>query len=194
MAPHPASSRFDMTAIDLSLARSLDAFRLADVVFRPETVEDAAAIDAIHDVTFGPGRYARTAFRIREGHAADGPTSLVAAHRGDVIGSVRLTAIAVGETPALLLGPLAVLPALKNLGVGKALMRLSMEAARQRGHRLVVLVGDLPYYQPFGFGPVPAGRVVLPGPVDPARLLWAELMPGASGGVGGLVRATGPAA
>ena len=183
-----------MTAIDLSLARSLDTFRLADVVFRPETIDDAAAIDAIHDVTFGPGRYARTAFRIREGHAADGPTSLVAAHRGEVIGSVRLTAIAVGDTPALLLGPLAVLPALKNLGVGKALMRLSMEAARQRGHRLVVLVGDLPYYQPFGFGPVPAGRVVLPGPVDPARLLWAELVPGAADGAGGLVRATGPAA
>ena len=84
-------------------------------------------------------------------------------------------------------------PECGSTSVGKALMRLSMDAARQRGHRLVVLVGDLPYYQPFGFGTVPAGRVILPGPVDPARLLWAELVPGASGGVGGLVRATGPA-
>ena len=194
MAPHPAFPRFDMTAIDLSLARSIDSFVLEDVVFRPEAADDAAAIDAIHDVTFGPGRYSRTAFRLREGHAPDGPTSLVAVYRGDVIGSVRLTAIAVGGTPALLLGPLAVLPALKNFGVGKALMRLSMDAARQRGHRLVVLVGDLPYYRPFGFGCVPAGRVLLPGPVDPARLLWAELVPGAADGVSGLVRATGPAA
>lgn len=182
-----------MTAIDLSLARSLDSFALEDVVFRPEVADDAVAIDAIHDVTFGPGRYSRTAFRLREGHAPDGPTSLVAVYRGNVIGSVRLTAIAVGDTPALLLGPLAVLPALKSLGVGKALMRLSMEAARQRHHRLVVLVGDLPYYWPFGFRVVPAGRLDLPGPVDPARLLWAELTPGASDDVAGPVRATGPA-
>ena len=193
MAPHPAFPRFDMTAIDLSLARSIDSFVLEDVVFRPEAADDAAAIDAIHDVTFGPGRYSRTAFRLREGHAPDGPTSLVAVHRGNVIGSVRLTAIAVGETPALLLGPLAVLPALKNLGVGKALMRLSREAARRRHHRLVVRVGDLPYYWPFGFRAVPAGRLELPGPVDPARLLWAELAPGAADSVAGPVRATGPA-
>ncbi|SCM78012.1 GCN5-related N-acetyltransferase (modular protein) [uncultured Pleomorphomonas sp.] len=192
MAPHPAFPRFDMTAIDLSLARSIDSFALEDVAFRPEMVGDAAAIDAIHDVTFGPGRYSRTAFRLREGHAPDGPTSLVAAYRENVIGSVRLTAIAAGEKPALLLGPLAVLPALKNLGVGKALMRLSMEAARQRHHRLVVLVGDLPYYWPFGFRVVPAGRLQLPGPVDPARLLWAELTSGASDGVAGPVRAVRP--
>lgn len=182
-----------MTVLDLSLARSLDAFALEDVVFRAEAAEDAAAIDAIHDVTFGPGRYSRTAFRLREGHAPDGPTSLVAIYQANVIGSVRLTTIAVGATPALLLGPLAVLPALKGLGVGKALMRLSMEAARQRHHRLVVLVGDLPYYWPFGFRVVPAGRLQLPGPVDPARLLWAELAPSASDGVGGLVRAIGSA-
>ena len=191
MAPHPAFPRFDMTAIDLSLARSIDSFALEDVVFRPEMAEDALAIDAIHDLTFGPGRYSRTAFRLREGHAPDGPTSLVAVYRGNVIGSVRLTAIAVGETPALLLGPLAVLPALKSQGVGKALMRLSMESARQRHHRLIVLVGDLPYYWPFGFRVVPAGRLELPGPVDPARLLWAELVPGASDSVAGPVRATG---
>lgn len=193
MAPHPAFQRFDMTAIDLSLARSIDTFALEDVVFRSEVAGDAAAIDAIHDVTFGPGRYSRTAFRLREGHAPDGPTSLVAVYRGNVIGSVRLTAITAGDTPALLLGPLAVLPALKNLGVGKALMRLSMEEARQRHHRLIVLVGDFPYYWPFGFRVVPAGRLLLPGPVDPGRLLWAELTPGASDGVAGSVKATGPA-
>lgn len=181
-----------MTAIDLTLARTADAFALDDVAFRPEVAADAAAIDAIHDITFGPGRYSRTAFRIREGHAADGPTSLVAVHDGKVIGSVRQTAIAVGEMPALLLGPLAVLPSLKNLGVGKALMRRSMEAARQRHHRLILLVGDLPYYWPFGFRVIPSGRVELPGPVDPGRLLWAELTPGASDGVAGLVKATGP--
>lgn len=181
-----------MTAIDLTLARSLDTFALEDVIFRPEMADDAAAIDAIHDLTFGPGRYSRTAFRLREGHAPDGPTSLVAVYRGNVIGSVRLTAIMAGDRPALLLGPLAVLPALKSLGVGKALMRLSMEAARQRHHQLIVLVGDLPYYWPFGFRVVPAGRLELPGPVDPARLLWAELVPGAADDVAGPARASGP--
>lgn len=194
MVPHPLLPRLPMTAIDLTLARMPEPFALDDVAFRPETPADGQAIDAIHDVTFGPGRYARTAFRVREGHAADGPTSLVAVHNGQVIGSVRQTAIAVGATPALLLGPLAVEPMLKSLGVGKALMRRSMEAARQGHHRLILLVGDLPYYWPFGFRVIPAGRVALPGPVDPGRFLWAELTPGASDGVAGAVTATGPKA
>ena len=193
MAPHPAFPRFDMTAIDLSLARSIDTFVLEDVVFRPGNGRRCR----FHRRHPRRDLWSRSlqpapAFRLREGHAPDGPTSLVAVYRGNIIGSVRLTAIAAGDTPALLLGPLAVLPALKNLGVGKALMRLSMEAARQRLHRLVVLVGDFPYYWPFGFRVVPAGRLQLPGPVDPARLLWAELAPGASDGVSGLVRAIDP--
>jgi predicted N-acetyltransferase YhbS len=167
---------------------TVQADLLADVHYRPESPVDDAAIEAIHEEAFGPGRFARTAFRLREGVPHDGPTSFVAVHDGALVGSVRLTAIRIGDTPAMLLGPLAVRPHLKNRGVGKALMRISMEAARVSGHRVVVLVGDLPYYWPFGFRAVKPGTIEMPGPVDPARLLVAELAPGAADGLKGAAR------
>ena len=102
---------------------------------------------------------------------------------GEVIGSVRMTPVRVGDADGaegLLLGPLVVEPAFKGKGHGKALMRRVMEEARTTGWRFVVLVGDQPYYWPFGFRPLPPGKVQMPGPVDPARLLVAELQPGAA--------------
>jgi predicted N-acetyltransferase YhbS len=159
------------------------------VSFRCELSGDGAAIEHLHEEAFGPGRFARTAFRLREGVPHDPRLSLVAiGGDGVLVGSVRLTPIHVGEAPALLLGPLTVRPALKNRGIGKALMRRSMEAARQDGHRLVVLVGDLPYYWPFGFRTAAPGRILMPGPVDPARLLVAELVPGAAADAAGPAR------
>jgi predicted N-acetyltransferase YhbS len=168
--------------VNLSLpTAALDAADvLTGVLYRLETPGDADAIEAIHAEAFGPGRFARTAFRLREGVAHDPDLSFVAESGGALIASVRLTPIHVGATPGLLLGPLAVRPHLKNRGVGKALMRMSMEAARVQGHRVVLLVGDLPYYWPFGFRVVRPGSIEMPGPVDPARLLIAELVPGAS--------------
>jgi predicted N-acetyltransferase YhbS len=162
---------------------------LPDVLYRPERPEDDAAIEAIHEETFGPGRFARTAFRLREGTPHDLSLSLVAIHEGAIVGSVRLTPIRIGEAPALLLGPLAVRPHLKSRGVGKALMRKAMDEARRAGHRLVLLVGDLPYYWPFGFRVARPGAIVMPGPVDPGRLLIAELVPGAADEAMGAARA-----
>ncbi|WP_181707412.1 GNAT family N-acetyltransferase [Chthonobacter rhizosphaerae] len=161
---------------------------LNSLVIRPERSADADAVEGLHAAVFGPGRFARTAFRLREGVPHDPDFSLVAFKGEDLVGAVRLTPIRIGETPALLLGPLCVRPELKNLGVGKTLMRRSMEAARVAGHRLVLLVGDLSYYWPFGFRVVPPGAVEMPGPVDPARLLIAELVAGASEGLHGKAR------
>lgn len=161
---------------------------LSHVRFRSELPADHDPIEAIHEISFGPGRFARTAFRLREGIAHDPDLGVVACLGDVLIGSVRLTPMRIGETPALLLGPLAVLPNLKNLGIGKALMRQSMDAARVRGHTLVLLVGDLPYYWPFGFRVAKAGAIAMPGPVDPNRLLIAELVAGASEGVTGAAR------
>lgn len=164
------------------------SFLVRKSVFRHEAATDAPAVEALHGAVFGPGRFARTAFRMREGFAHDPATSLVAVVDGRLIGSVRLTAIEIGATPALLLGPLAVFSELRGQGVGKALMRLSMEAARRQGAGLILLVGDQPFYWPFGFRLVPQGRVAMPGPVDPNRLLWAELLPGLAETVSGAVR------
>ena len=92
-----------------------------------------------------------------------------------LVGSVRLSPIRIGETKALLLGPLTVEPAFRERGVGLALIERALKEAKAKGHKLVLLVGDEPYYGKAGFKPVPPGRAIMPGPVDPARLLVAEL-------------------
>jgi predicted N-acetyltransferase YhbS len=154
----------------------------------PETAEDAAAIERLHARTFGPGRYAKTAYRIREGVAHRLDLSFTARVGTLMVGSVRLSPIRIGETKALLLGPLTVEPAFRERGIGQALIARALDEAKHKGHRLVVLVGDEPYYGKHGFKRIPRGRATLPGPVDPARLLVAELTEGAFEGVSGAIR------
>lgn len=158
------------------------------VTILPETADDAGAIDRLHERTFGPGRYARTAYRIREQFAHRLDLSFTARVGTLMVGSVRLTPIHIGDTPALLLGPLTIEPPFRERGIGRALIERALDTARRHGHRLVVLVGDEPYYGKSGFKRVPRGVVTMPGPVDPARLLVAELVEGAFTGVGGAVR------
>lgn len=158
------------------------------IAIAPETPADADPIDKLHRRTFGPGRFTRTAFRLREQAAHDLALSFTAHVGTMMVGSVRLTPIAIGTTPALLLGPLTVEPPFRAVGIGARLMEVSMAAAKAAGHRLIVLVGDAPYYGRFGFKHVPHGRIALPGPVDPARLLVAELSDGAFEGVSGTAR------
>ena len=152
---------------------------LADITFLPEDPAHDAEIDAINAEAFGPGRFARAAYKIREGGPHERALSFVALDGGAVIASVRLTRIAAGEGRALLLGPLAVRPAYKNKGIGKKLVRIAMDAARQAGAGLVILVGDEPYYGPLGFTRIPRGQIAMPRPVDPDRLLAVELKEGA---------------
>src|SRR5437763_1984318 len=153
-----------------------------------EKPEDAAAIERLHERTFGPGRYARTAYRIREqlGHRLD--LSYTARIGTLLVGSLRLTPVRIGETPALLLGPLTIEPPFRERGIGKATMERALNDAKAKGHRLVVLVGDEPYYARVGFRRVPNGAITMPGPVDPARMLAAELVDGALQGVSGVVQ------
>ncbi len=153
-----------------------------------ETPEDAASIERLHERTFGPGRYARTAQRIREGRGHLLELSFTARLGTLLVGSVRLTPIRIGETRALMLGPLTVEPPFRGRGIAKALLDRALDQARHDGYRLVVLVGDEAYYARCGFTRVPKGRITMPGPVDPARLLVAELAESAFEGVSGQVR------
>jgi predicted N-acetyltransferase YhbS len=155
----------------------------------PETQGDAAAIKRLHERTFGPGRYAKTAYRLREQVVQSLDLSFTARIGTLLVGSVRLSPVRIGEAKALLLGPLTVEPPFRERGVGQALIGRALEEARAKGHRLVILVGDEPYYGKCGFKRVPPGRVTMPGPVDPARLLVAELADGAFDGVSGPIRA-----
>ena len=157
------------------------------VTILTERPEDAASIERLNERTFGPGRYARTAYRIREqiGHRLE--LSFTARVGTLLVGSVRLTGVRIGATPALLLGPLTVEPPFRDRGIAKALMERALAEAKQQGHKLVVLVGDEPYYQRCGFKRVPKGIATMPGPVDPQRLLVAELADGAFAGVSGAI-------
>jgi predicted N-acetyltransferase YhbS len=154
----------------------------------PESKDDAEAIERLHERTFGPGRYAKTAYRIREQVEHSIELSFIARIGTLLVGSVWLTPIRIGESKALLLGPLTVEPAFRGRGIGQALIARALKGAATQGHRLVMLVGDEPYYAKSGFKPIPHGRVKMPGPVDPARLLIAELADGAFDGVAGRVR------
>ena len=154
----------------------------------PETADDALAIERLHERTFGPGRYARTAYRIREGIGHRLDLSFTARIGTLLVGSVQLSPVLIGETTALLLGPLTVEPPFRDRGIGQALIERALAEAKAKGHRLVVLVGDEPYYAKAGFKRIPKERATMPGPVDPERLLVAELVPGAFEGVSGRIR------
>ncbi len=159
---------------------------------RLEAPGDDPSIEALNEDVFGPGRFARAAYRIREGIPHEPGLSFVGEVDGRLIASVRLTRITIGEREALLLGPLVVDPPWKGKGCGKELVRVATAAAGDQRHDLVILVGDPPYYGPLGFGPIePPGAVSLPGPVDPARLLVAELKVGAAEGLAGRVLPAG---
>ncbi|WP_443750585.1 GNAT family N-acetyltransferase [Asticcacaulis solisilvae] len=137
-----------------------------------ETPEMDAHIIGMTDRAFGPGRYVKTAERLREGAVPYRDMSFVAQKNGRLAGSVRLWPIVVktdetSETIAFL-GPIVVEPEFRSLGLGKQLIRRALEAAARSGLRAVALVGDATYFGELGFA---RADLTLPGPVDPRRVL-----------------------
>jgi predicted N-acetyltransferase YhbS len=154
----------------------------------PESPNDAQEIERLHERTFGPGRFVLSAYRLREhvDHLLD--LSFTARIGTLMVGSVRQLPICVGDTKALMLGPLTVEPPFRSRGVGRALLDRALKDAKAGGHHLVLLVGDEAYYSRFGFKPLPKGQAVMPGPVDYSRLLVAELVEGAAANASGAIR------
>src|SRR5919106_946505 len=173
-------------------ARSPDAIPrvMSDlaVTILAETANDAQAIERLHERTFGPGRFVLSAYRIREhvDHLLE--LSFTARIGTLLVGSVRQLPICIGDTKALLLGPLTVEPPFRSRGIGRALLERALSEAKTKGHRLVLLVGDESYYSCVGFRRVPKGRASMPGPVAYDRLLVAELAEGAFTDVSGAIR------
>lgn len=157
------------------------------LVIAPLRETDLPAIERLDERAFGPGRFAKTAYRLREGAAPDLAISCAARVGTLLVGANRMTPIRVGDARALLLGPLTVDPPFRERGIGQSLMEHSLAAARAAGHRLVLLVGDEPFYSRVGFKRIPPGKVSMPGPVDPSRLLYCELEAGAFEGVSGAI-------
>jgi predicted N-acetyltransferase YhbS len=140
----------------------------------PERPEDGPAIEALLDRAFGSERTQKTSYRFRDGVEPIANLRWVArGAEGEVLGTIRYWPIRVisplGERDALLLGPIAVEPALKGKGIGRALIRNTLDMAAQAGHRLVLLVGDPDYYEAFGFVPAAARGFVMPNE-KPGRL------------------------
>lgn len=156
---------------------------------REERAEDVEALHQLAARSFGPGRFARTAHRVREMAPPVADLSLTAWTDDSLAGAIRFTAVSIGGKPgALLLGPLMVDERWTGKGCGRALICEGIERAREAGFALVLLVGDLPYYERFGFARVPPGQITMPGPVDPSRLLGVELVPGALEGFEGQIQ------
>jgi predicted N-acetyltransferase YhbS len=142
-----------------------------DLVYLTEDASHDAAIELINEEAFGPGRFARAAARIREQGPHDMALSFICADRGETIASVRMTPVLAGSVRGHLLGPLAVRPSHKSMGIGRELVRIAIEAARRKGSEAVILVGDPSYYMPLGFEKVAYAALTFPGPVDPNRVL-----------------------
>jgi predicted N-acetyltransferase YhbS len=165
--------------------------KAAPFAIRAEKVSDVVAREALLDACFGENRHARTCQRLRDGRAPADGLALSAVSRGKLIGTLRLWHVSAGGVPALVLGPLAVGSAFRKLGVGAALMDHALAAARARGHRAVLLLGDAPYYGRFGFSVEKTGELMLPGAYEQERLLGIELAPGALDGAWGMIVPTG---
>lgn len=156
---------------------------------QPQRPDDEQAIEHLLDRSFGPERTRKTVYRLREGIAPRPDLSFVAVDdAGELLASLRFWPIRIEQAPAILLGPLAVEPKTRGMGVGRALVRHALNTARMNHDRLCVVVGDPAYYQPYGFMPATPAGLVLPGPVEPERFQVAELTAGALEGVRGLIQ------
>lgn len=167
--------------------------KAAPFAIRAERASDVLARESLLDACFGDDRHTRTCQRLRDGRAPAEGLAFAAVARGAVVGTVRLWHVSAGGIPALILGPLAVASCCRKLGVGAALMDHALAAARARGHRAVLLLGDAPYYARFGFSADKARELVLPGAFERERLLALELADGALDGAWGMIVPTGAA-
>ena len=166
----------------------------ASFAIRGERASDVAAREALLDTGFGANRQTRTCQRLRDGQTPAEGLAFSAVRRGRLVGTVRLWRVSAGGVPALVLGPLAVDPVCRKLGVGAALIHHALAAASERGHGAVILLGDAPYYGRFGFSDLKTGELSLPGPFERSRLLALELREGALDGASGMVVPAGKAA
>jgi predicted N-acetyltransferase YhbS len=181
-----------MTAVRTTpIALTPDA---APFVIRAERGSDVVAREALLDACFGANRHTRTCQRLRDRRApAEGLALSAVRQPGQdrLVGTLRLWHVSAGGVAALVLGPLAVDPDCRDLGIGAELMNHALAAAKARGHGAVILLGDAPYYGRFGFSARQTGGLSLPGPFERDRLLALELRAGALDGAAGMIAPSG---
>jgi predicted N-acetyltransferase YhbS len=153
------------------------------MIISPTLPAHELAIEAMLDDAFGPDRFNRTAYRLRQGQRPAVGLNFVVSDGPVLCGSISLWHINLDAQPALLLGPIAIAASCRGKGLGGALIEQSLAAARAQAHDAVMLIGDLEYYGRFGFGNVHTADWQMPGPVDQRRVLAQSLqgnpLPGA---------------
>jgi predicted N-acetyltransferase YhbS len=180
--------------IDGSARDSSDLDRQNGIAILAESEADCEAREALLDKAMGPKRRTKSSEKLRRGRRPSEGLAFVARDAaGTVVGTVRLWDVRLGEggPAALLLGPLAVEPSLNGAGIGSALMRHAIIEATRLGHAAILLVGDAPYYERFGFSAAGTGSLAMPGPYERHRLLALELAGGALDGASGTLKASG---
>jgi len=153
-----------------------------------ESPADAPAIEALMDLAFGPGRHSRNVVRFRDGRAPLHEFGFVGKHAKELVASIRFWPVLLPDgTVVPLLGPLAVRPELRGLGIGRALVRKGMDAVRLSGAPAILIIGDPGYYAPFGFRVDPVLGLDMGGPVAPLALMGIEYVPGSLSDLSGTV-------
>lgn len=163
----------------------------AGLALRAETAADGPAVEALNDAAFGPGRFAKVSYAVRELARLRHDLSYCVFEEETLVGSVRQSEISICGKAVLFLGPFAVSAEFRSKGVGAALIDQALKSGAKSGFPLVLLVGDLALFSRHGFERVPPGQVALPRPFDPLRLLWRPLRKGGEDGVAGPVEAPG---
>jgi len=159
----------------------------AGIRIEPDSPKFQDAVEALFDQGFGPGRFAKTAERLREGNVERFDLSRVALKDGELVAAGKVWPIEIGGAPALFFGPFAVDMDERHHGLGRIIIDSCVDAAIAAGEKAMLLVGAESYFAPSGFQVAPKGLLTLPGPVDPARLLWRALQPGGLDGLSGAV-------
>jgi predicted N-acetyltransferase YhbS len=161
---------------------------MPEIIKKPIT-EITPAMRELFKTIIGPGRFARTAYRLREQARESQESFGYNLYDGDnLIGTISFTPVLIGgQKGTCLLGPLAIYEAYRGDGLGLSLIEDGIKEARSRGLTVMMLVGDLEYYKRAGFQPLPLGQIEMPGPVDPARLLAFEIEEGALSNLNGPV-------
>jgi predicted N-acetyltransferase YhbS len=159
-----------------------------------EAHTDTLAREALLDRAMGPNRRKKSSEKLRRGRRpSEGLAFVARAQSGAVVATVRLWDVVAGEggPAALLLGPLAVDPSIRSAGIGSALMWHAIAEAKRLGHRAILLVGDAPYYERFGFSAGKTATLAMPGPYERHRFLALELVEGALDEAKGVIGANG---
>ena len=157
---------------------------------RLENIETAepSLVHAINLAAFGGADEADLVDNLRiEGAVI---LSLVAEWQRRIVGHVMFSRMWIetvnGSIPAVALAPMAVLPEYQRQGVGGQLIRHGLDVLRERGERIVIVLGHPDFYPRFGFSVEKARFLASPFPPDAYMAL--ELSPGALDGIRGRVR------